>query len=198
MKKIVWCFVIFSILMRDVVVSIPINQTNTEIDDTNPLSTEIDDVDILMESENEYGNFFEGDMDLDDDQLDLIFGGRNVQIEDNYRWPTATVPYVFSKKYSKENKSKVFEAMEGITNVSCVTFKLRSNETDYVQFDVCFFLFIFFYLFFLFVFKLIVLFLKMENTGCHAKVGRRGGKQQVNLDPKCFWTGTIMHELLHG
>lgn len=42
-----------------------------------------------------------------------------------------------------------------------------------------------------------------ENTGCHTKVGYRGGEQTLNLqiyqlETGCFRIGTIMHEILHA
>lgn len=40
-------------------------------------------------------------------------------------------------------------------------------------------------------------------TGCHSAVGRRGGRQALNLQPNepgvgCFRLGTIAHEFLHA
>lgn len=48
---------------------------------------------------------------------------------------------------------------------------------------------------------MLFLFLKAKNTGCHSQVGRRGGKQFLNLEKiKCFASesGTIIHEFLHS
>lgn len=45
--------------------------------------------------------------------------------------------------------------------------------------------------------------LKGEDGGCYSSVGRRGGKQVLNLqkypiEQGCFQLATIMHEYLHG
>lgn len=86
----------------------------------------------------EYGNYFEGDMDLSDEQLDEILRGRNTLIDEDFRWPNATVPYQFSAHHSAELKEKIRNAMDTIENVSCVQFVPRSNQSDYVQFSVCY------------------------------------------------------------
>lgn len=42
-----------------------------------------------------------------------------------------------------------------------------------------------------------------NGTGCHSKVGRQGGRQELNLqfrefDEGCFKKGTIIHEFIHA
>lgn len=93
---------------------------------------EFDDDDV------EYGNYFEGDMDLSDEQLDAILGNRTALIHENFRWPEATVPYQFSAHHSAELNEKIRNAMDTIQNVSCVQFVPRTNQSDYVQFTVCY------------------------------------------------------------
>lgn len=81
----------------------------------------------------EYGDYFEGDMELDDDQLAAIPGMRNILKKHKYRWPHAIVPFVLSKDYTAEEKENILQALEEIEQVSCVKFLSRSNETDYVH-----------------------------------------------------------------
>lgn len=148
--------------------------------------------------EYEQGDFFEGDMDLDEEQLALIFGDRNVLIEEKYRWPNETVPYKLSLNHSVAQHAKILEAMKKIEEVSCVRFIQQTNETDYVQFQVGYFRF--------FPLQIIIkqkfLFSKAKER-CYSKVGRRGGEQILNLQRfevgiGCFRIGTIVHELLHA
>lgn len=89
-------------------------------------------------NDDEYGNYFEGDMDLSDEQLDAILGYRNALIDEDLRWPNATVPYQFSAHHSAEQKKDIRNAMNTIENVSCVQFVPRTNQSDYVQFTVCY------------------------------------------------------------
>lgn len=83
----------------------------------------------------EYGSKFEGDMDLNDDQLAEIFHFRNAKIEENYRWPNAVVPYKFSLNHTAEKNAWIVRAMGEIEKFSCVRFVQRTNETDYVQIE---------------------------------------------------------------
>lgn len=86
----------------------------------------------------EDGEKFEGDMDSTDEQLAAIFGDRNAIVGVN-RWLNNTVPYVLSENHTREQIDHILYAMQKIENVSCVRFQKRSNETDYVQFEVCYF-----------------------------------------------------------
>lgn len=131
-----------------------------------------------MVDDSEYGSKFEGDMDLNDDQLDEISNFRNAKSEHKYRWPNAIVAYNFSSNYTADENAWIVRAMEEIERVSCVRFVRRTNETDYVQF-------------------------KAANDGCYSAVGRQGGEQRLNLEKSfqpgfgCFRIGKIIHQLLH-
>lgn len=46
----------------------------------------------------EYGDYFEGDMELDEDQLAAIQGERNVMKNKEYRWPNAITQMVVSQR----------------------------------------------------------------------------------------------------
>lgn len=137
---------------------------------------EIDDPGMVDDVE--YGSLFEGDMDLNDDQLAEIFHFRNAKTEEKYRWPNAIVTYKFSPNHTAEENEWIVRAMGEIEKVSCVRFVQRTNETDYVQIEA-------------------------ENDGCYSAVGRQGGVQRLNLKKAvrlgigCFRSGKIIHELLH-
>lgn len=124
MENIFWYFVRFVLLMR-CAVSIPIDRDYQ--------------IEWLVERDGkyEYGELFEGDMDLNENQLADVFGERNASIGENYRWPNATIPYVLSTNYSAEQNAKILKTMKEIENVSCVRFRRRTTEIDYVQFEVC-------------------------------------------------------------
>ncbi|CAG2102668.1 unnamed protein product, partial [Medioppia subpectinata] len=87
-------------------------------------------------------------------------------------WPNGTVYYVIDDSLAK-NKTKIINAMSGISKKNlCVKFKARSNEPDYVYI----------------------------HTGdkCQSKIGRIGGKQDLQLAPNCFIGRKVTHELLHA
>jgi len=71
-------------------------------------------VDDNLSSEFEYGDYFQGDIILDEDQMELLkskadyeeFGIRTGRIWERYRWPknnygNVIVPYVIAKHYSR-------------------------------------------------------------------------------------------------
>lgn len=37
-----------------------------------------------------------------------------------------------------------------------------------------------------------------KDTRCRSWVGRRGGRQEVEMSPSCMRHGTIVHELMHA
>lgn len=84
----------------------------------------------------EYGEYFEGDMNLDADQLAAIHGERKMVNEEKYRWPNGIVPFVISENYTDEENDLIIFAFKSIEQVSCVKFLPRTNETDYVQIEV--------------------------------------------------------------
>jgi hypothetical protein len=63
--------------------------------------------------------------------------------------------------------------MDFIEYYTCIRFKPRTNERDYVQI--------------------------YSGNGCSSNMGRIGGKQRVSLRKQgCLSKGTIMHELIHA
>ncbi|CAG2106220.1 unnamed protein product [Medioppia subpectinata] len=81
----------------------------------------------------------------------------------------------FNMRFKRaKDKAKILDAMSDITkNNNCVQFKPRSNEADYVHIQ--------------------------PGTRCKSKVGRKGGKQYVDLAPGCINDKRkSTHELLHA
>lgn len=68
----------------------------------------------------------------------------------------------------------IVKAIRRYENCTCIRFKWRENETDYVN-------------------------ITSENTGCWSHVGRIGGNQTINLEiPSCATLiGTAIHEFMH-
>lgn len=66
------------------------------------------------------------------------------------------------------------EAIEDYETNTCLRFKPRTEETDYIM-------------------------IASNNTGCWSIIGRNSGAQTVNLQtPNCvILKGTILHELMH-
>lgn len=99
---------------------------------------------------------------------------RNAVISDEARWPNAIVPYVIDDLLAKSNETVklIKTAMKDFHSQTCIRFKERNNETDYI--------------------KLIY------GEGCFSMVGRVGGEQVVSLGSGCLILGTIIHELNHA
>jgi len=108
------------------------------------------------------------------------FLGINFHCE-HYRWPNATVPYTFADDWDDaaivgdENatmRATILAAMDEIEQVTAVRFVARSGQDDYVRFR--------------------------DSGGCSSKVGRQGGRQDVNLALGCNNTFIVAHEILHA
>lgn len=85
----------------------------------------------------EYGDYFEGDMMLSEEQLEAIFSpARNGLISTKYRWPKKTVPYQLSMDHTKEQRDYIELALKTIESVSCVKFVRRTNQWNYVDVTV--------------------------------------------------------------
>lgn len=85
----------------------------------------------------EYGDEFEGDMILSDEQLVEMFSPvRNGLIDKKYRWPNATVPYVMSSNYTKEQVEVIQSAFDWIQADSCIKFIERTDQDGYIEIGV--------------------------------------------------------------
>ncbi|WKX89332.1 hypothetical protein Q1695_008742 [Nippostrongylus brasiliensis] len=88
------------------------------------------------------------------------------------------VPYIITGFYDNSAKNTIKEAMRRIEKNTCIRFKKRLNETDYLDFQ------------------------NVKYEGCYAdSVGRRPGKNIVTLEynggRKCLKTHVVQHELFH-
>lgn len=85
----------------------------------------------------EYGDYFEGDMHLTNEQMDDLFSpAKNGLVETKYRWPNKTVPYQLSMDHTKDQRDYIEKALKTLESVSCVKFVRRTNEEDYVELTV--------------------------------------------------------------
>lgn len=85
----------------------------------------------------EYGDHFEGDMILNDEQLDALTSNtRNGLVSHQYRWPNKTIPYRLSKNHSKVQHDYIQLALETLESVSCIRFVQHTNERDYIHMSV--------------------------------------------------------------
>jgi hypothetical protein len=63
--------------------------------------------------------------------------------------------------------------MEGIEKYTCVRFKPRTTEKDYVEIK--------------------------SGSGCHSNLGKIGRRQEVSLrNDGCMKNGIVQHELIHA
>lgn len=86
--------------------------------------------------------------------------GRNA-VRGQYRlWPNSVIPYLLSTQYGDYSRQVIAKAMEEYAAKTCVKFKPRTDETDYI------------YIF--------------PDEGCYSLVGRTGGRQPVSLDAGCI------------
>lgn len=88
----------------------------------------------------EYGDHFEGDMILNEQQIDALNNNkrRNGLVDMYYRWPNNIVPYQLSPNHTTAQNAHILRALNMIESVSCVRFQPRINETEFVQLGVRF------------------------------------------------------------
>ncbi|CAH3176709.1 unnamed protein product, partial [Porites lobata] len=133
------------------------------------------------ENTNELG-LFEGDIILTPAQrfavdmgLDLNGGfTRGSSAYSRRQWPNGVVPYTFDPTISSEPIAvkAITAAMNEWSSKTCITFKKRTTEKDYVEF--------------------------FKGKGCSSYVGRISGKQIINLARGCWQMGTVAHEMAHA
>ncbi|CAG5136641.1 unnamed protein product, partial [Candidula unifasciata] len=105
----------------------------------------------------------------------LVNRKRNADSQYFKTWYNRSVPYLFDVSVGKCADLQVLieAAMTGIQNSSCIQFKRRNTEKDYIRFI-------------------------MPSSGCYSPIGRVGGPQDIGLGDGCFAHGTIQHEILHA
>ena len=104
--------------------------------------------------------------------LDRLGRSRRNAIKDKERrWESGVIPYSFSSSFSWEARKVVEEAMKEFESKTCLRFKPRSSERDYVHI--------------------------YSGFGCNSQVGRVGRMQSLSLGTGCLFKGVAMHELMH-
>ncbi|XP_054166688.1 zinc metalloproteinase nas-6-like [Oppia nitens] len=88
------------------------------------------------------------------------------------QWPNGVIHYKFANTFSEKEIAFIESAMKDIEDVSCIHFKKRNNERDFINI--------------------------IKANGCYSYVGRIGGSQDVSLGRGCLYRGTVVHELLHA
>ncbi|XP_049888053.1 seminal metalloprotease 1-like [Pectinophora gossypiella] len=134
----------------------------------------------------EFGNYFEGDMILTEEQQETLARGdndRNGLVNVTKRWPERTlVYYIETDDLDDEQVKMIHLAMEDIANKSCVRFRPRVDNEHAVI-------------------------IQGSQNGCFSSVGftssddddaDSNASQILNLANGCFRHGTIVHELLHA
>lgn len=102
-------------------------------------------------------------------------------VGDRYRWPNRELIYVMDPAFSAEEANIVYQAMTEISSRTCIRFRQRSSEGDYVYIRR-----------------------GAPDSGCNSYVGRIGGQQVLNLQAPqpgqghCIFVGTAAHELIHA
>lgn len=95
-----------------------------------------------------------------------------------FRWPNGVVPYEVAEDLPFMNKLAIYQAIDLWQRKTHLEFmelnsKNRYNYRDYISF------------------------IPAEGTTCASYVGRQGGKQEINLAPRCTTMNTV-HEIGHA
>ncbi|KAK7113773.1 hatching enzyme 1.2-like [Littorina saxatilis] len=130
---------------------------------------EVEELETVEDPEVTEG-YFEGDIELPK--------FRNAIRNLNSRWPNGIVYYRISSAFPSSTHATIVEAMREIESNTkhgstyCVRYVERTTQHDYIYIQ--------------------------KNTGCHSKIGRHGGAQELSIGTGCERKGTIMHELNHA
>lgn len=82
---------------------------------------------------------FEGDIVLNKEQRDYIFGNganRNGLIAERYRWKNNIVPYVLSENHTKEQQDYIEKGLGILQSISCLKFVRHTDEEDFIELRV--------------------------------------------------------------
>ena len=122
-------------------------------------------------------DLLEGDMVKDQTVLDIV---RN-QTGDSKRsattngvklWKNGIVPYIISNQLSTNAKLIIYQAIAKLHASTCVRFKQRTTELNYVEF--------------------------IQGNGCYSHVGKQPAyRQEISLGTGCKSVGIALHEMVH-
>lgn len=88
----------------------------------------------------EYGDQYEGDMVLNQEQMEIISTPeRNGLILVKYRWPNKTVAYQLNANHTQQQRDFIEISLKTLESVSCLKFVRRTNEEEFVNLTVSFF-----------------------------------------------------------
>ncbi|KAL7020188.1 hypothetical protein ACKWTF_011406 [Chironomus riparius] len=161
------------------------------LNDSNILKSDNDTEEFLYEEQSggkpQYGDLFQGDIELVPEQVKLLNGtGEDADLADRtglisavYRWPKnrngkVIVPYIISSNdYSFKDRQRILLGMADIEKYTCIKFMPRSQQYDYIYIK--------------------------SGSGCSSNLGKIGGKQTVSLLKNgCLSRSTVIHELIHS
>lgn len=97
---------------------------------------------------------------------------RNAHSSRRKLWPSATIPFQFGRSFSASSKKEITEAFQFIEDRTCIRFKPRQYEDDYLKI--------------------------VSKDGCWSYVGRQGGSQKISLPSGCRNLQTAVHEIMHA
>lgn len=89
-----------------------------------------------------------------------------------YLWANGLIPYQLDSSFDLNMEKRIKAAIIMINQSTNLRLQPHRGESDYVRF-------------------------RKVNSGCSADVGRKGGRQYINLSTRCG-TGNIAHEILHA
>lgn len=95
---------------------------------------------------------------------------RNFHSRLTQRWPQGVIPFVIDRSLWRI-KRLIHNAMREIESHSCIRFKDRDDEDNFV--------------------------LIRYGSGCFSSVGMKGGQQTLSLGRGCASFGIVLHELMH-
>lgn len=99
---------------------------------------------------------------------------RGTERDKNILWTDGIVYYSFHKSVSGKFRADINRAISTLETLTCLQFRRRRNEIDYVIFSA------------------------RQNAGCASYIGRVGGRQTIDLGPGCEDQAIVLHEICHA
>lgn len=94
----------------------------------------------------------------------------------NFLWPNGIVYYTFHRSVTSTTRNTIIRAINTWTSGTCLRFLVRSSQSDYIEFTA-----------------------HNNNPRCFSSyIGKKGGKQQIQLGPRCRTVGIVLHEIGHA
>ncbi|XP_062510982.1 blastula protease 10-like [Corticium candelabrum] len=97
---------------------------------------------------------------------------RSLMRDRDLTWPNGVVPFEMSPRLGWNGRKEIIRAMTHWQNLTCLRFKSRTYEKDYVLF--------------------------VKESGCWSHVGRVGGMQKLSVGSECETMGIVAHEIGHA